>query len=99
MSAARSCPPPDDWQAAAACGGLPPRIVFSKKIKEAAPALRACTRCTVRRACEETVAPAENWFDGVCGGRLWRSGRPVSLPAELLPAALRHLPGQGGTLV
>ncbi|MFD7132382.1 WhiB family transcriptional regulator [Streptomyces sp. NPDC059894] len=65
------------WQSAAACAGLPPRVIFSKKAKEAAPALRACAGCTVRRACEEAVAPAENWFDGVCGGRLWRSGRPV----------------------
>ncbi|MFF3940843.1 WhiB family transcriptional regulator [Streptomyces phaeofaciens] len=66
------------WQSAAACAGLSPKVVFSKKAKEAAPALRACAGCPVRRACEETVAPAENWFDGVCGGRLWRSGRPVS---------------------
>ncbi|MEU0597686.1 WhiB family transcriptional regulator [Streptomyces sp. NPDC006393] len=81
------------WQSAAACAGLPPRIVFSKKVKEAAPALRACAGCTVRRHCEEAVAPADNWFDGVCGGRLWRSGRPVPLPAHLLPpAAGPHLP-------
>ncbi|WP_217549151.1 WhiB family transcriptional regulator [Streptomyces sp. GbtcB6] len=79
------CPPPA-WQAAAACTGLPPRVVFSKKVKEAAPALRACTRCPVRRDCEEAVAPADNWFDGVCGGRLWRRGRPVEIPARLLPA-------------
>jgi WhiB family redox-sensing transcriptional regulator len=82
-----SCPPdrprpsrPAGWQSAAACAGLSPRVVFSKKAKEAAPALRACAACTVRRACEEAVAPAESWFDGVCGGRLWRSGRPVPPP-------------------
>ncbi|MEU1177204.1 WhiB family transcriptional regulator [Streptomyces sp. NPDC005820] len=101
MPVTGSCPPPDQprpsrpsrpsrpagWQSAAACAGLPPRVVFSKKPKEAAPALRACALCPVRRACEETVAPAENWFDGVCGGRLWRSGRPV--PDSRLPGA-RH---------
>ncbi|MFF3845270.1 WhiB family transcriptional regulator [Streptomyces sp. NPDC002328] len=74
------------WQSAAACAGLPPRVIFSKKAKEAALALRACDVCTVRRACEEAVAPAESWFDGVCGGRLWRSGRPVAVPAPLAPA-------------
>ncbi|MET9086248.1 WhiB family transcriptional regulator [Streptomyces sp. NPDC004237] len=79
-----SCPPPA-WQATAACAGLPPRVVFSKKVKEVAPALRACARCPVRRDCEEAVAPAANWFDGVCGGRLWRRGRPVEIPAHLLP--------------
>ncbi|MFI9545300.1 WhiB family transcriptional regulator [Streptomyces sp. NPDC052016] len=89
MPETSSCPPDRPrpsravgWQSAAACAGLSPRIVFSKKAKEAAPALRACAGCTVRRACEEAVAPAENWFDGVCGGRLWRSGRPVAVPAR-----------------
>ncbi|WP_432155446.1 MULTISPECIES: WhiB family transcriptional regulator [unclassified Streptomyces] len=96
MSAAGSCPPPDPWQSAAACAGLPPGIVFAKKPKAAAPALRACARCTVRHACEQVVAPAENGFDGVCGGRLWRSGRPVPVPDALLPTALRYLPRQGG---
>ena len=86
-----SCPPPrpyDEpagWQSAAACAGLPPGAVFSKKVKEAAPVLRACARCPVRRNCERIVAPADNWFDGVCGGRLYRSGRPVEIPAHLLP--------------
>jgi WhiB family redox-sensing transcriptional regulator len=90
------------WQTAAACAGLPPRAVFSKKVKEAAPVLRACARCTVRQNCERTVAPADNWFDGVCGGRLYRSGRPVAIPAHLLPAALTALPAlpapRGGSL-
>ncbi|MFI9807627.1 WhiB family transcriptional regulator [Streptomyces sp. NPDC052301] len=84
--AARAIPPldPPGWQSAAACAGLPPRVVFSKKVKEAAPALRACVGCPVRRNCEKAVAPADNWFDGVCGGRLWRRGRPVQLPADFV---------------
>lgn len=93
MPETSSCPPDRPrpsraagWQSAAACAGLPPRIVFSKKAKEAAPALRACAGCTVRPACEEAVAPAENWFDGVCGGRLWRSGRPVAIADRLVAA-------------
>ena len=100
--ASSSCPPdrrPDRQTArtvqtarTAACAGLPPKAVFSKKVKEAAPVLRACARCTVRRDCERIVAPADNWFDGVCGGRLYRSGRPVEIPAHLLPAALTTRP-------
>ncbi|MCX2181105.1 WhiB family transcriptional regulator [Streptomyces sp. SKN60] len=65
------------WQAAAACAGLSPSVVFSRRGKEAAPALRACAVCPVSRECETAVAPAESWFDGVCAGRLWRNGRPV----------------------
>ncbi|MEW1826184.1 WhiB family transcriptional regulator [Streptomyces sp. NPDC088196] len=109
-----TCPPPRRHgcdgavgrQTAAACAGLPPKAAFSKKVKEAAPVLRACARCPVRRDCERIVAPADNWFDGVCGGRLHRSGRPVEIPAHLLPAALTAMPAlpitrapQGGSLV
>ncbi|MGW0830804.1 hypothetical protein [Streptomyces prunicolor] len=106
--ASSSCPPdrrPDrrpDRQATqtaqtAACAGLPPKAVFSKKVKEAAPVLRACARCTVRRDCERIVAPADSWFDGVCGGRLYRSGRVVEIPAHLLPEVLPVLSTLPGT--
>lgn len=74
-----SAAPREPWQASAACAGLPPDVVFTKRAKIAAPALRACTSCPVRRECEQAVAPAESWFDGVCGGRLWRNGRPAAL--------------------
>jgi hypothetical protein len=71
-------PDSPSWQAAAACAGLPPTVVFARRPQQAAPALRACTVCTVRRECEQAVAPAESFFDGVCAGRLWRNGRPVT---------------------
>ncbi|MFJ3581647.1 WhiB family transcriptional regulator [Streptomyces sp. NPDC090127] len=67
------------WRAAAACSGLPPQIVFARREAEARPALKACERCPVVRQCEETVAPAESFFDGVSAGRLWRNGRLVRL--------------------
>ncbi|MEU7024219.1 WhiB family transcriptional regulator [Streptomyces sp. NPDC046203] len=70
-------PDTSPWQATAACAGLSPTVVFSRRGKEAAPALRACAVCPVSRECETVVAPAESWFDGVCAGRLWRNGRPV----------------------
>ncbi|NGO73815.1 hypothetical protein [Streptomyces boncukensis] len=65
--------------ASPACAGLPARTVFAEREQDALPALRACRRCLVRRWCEETVAPAASWFDGVSAGRLWRNGRPVTL--------------------
>ncbi|WP_237322025.1 WhiB family transcriptional regulator [Streptomyces sp. JJ36] len=70
---------PAPWQHAAACRGLPARTVFARRERDALPALRACLRCPVQQRCEETVAPAESWFDGVSAGRLWRNGRPVTL--------------------
>ncbi|MFF2777846.1 WhiB family transcriptional regulator [Streptomyces sp. NPDC058052] len=72
-----SQPDPTPWQAAAACAGLSPSVVFARRERQAAPALRACAACPVPRECEAAVAPAESWFDGVCAGRLWRNGRPV----------------------
>ncbi|MEU7566253.1 WhiB family transcriptional regulator [Streptomyces fradiae] len=94
-SAPQPSPPPSEvmeffgWRAAAACSGLPPHIVFARRETEAGPALAACDRCPVVRRCLEAVAPAESWFDGVSGGRLWRNGRPVRLR--------RHTGGTGGT--
>jgi len=93
--------PASPWQSAAACAGLPARTVFARRAAEAAPALRACEVCTVRRECEAAVAPAASWFDGVCAGRLWRNGTPVRLPdparaaAGPAPASARS----GGTLL
>ncbi|MFD7918938.1 WhiB family transcriptional regulator [Streptomyces sp. NPDC059740] len=71
--------PSDTWTASAACVGLPPETVFARDPETAAPALHACAHCPVRRRCEETVAPADTWFDGVSAGRLWHNGRPVRL--------------------
>ncbi|WP_175409952.1 WhiB family transcriptional regulator [Streptomyces sp. TRM64462] len=84
MRSAAAAPPPTpsqrlDWRASAACAGLPPHVVFARRRDVAEPALRACGRCLVRRRCEETVAPAESWFDGVSAGILWRNGRPVAV--------------------
>ncbi|MFE6228793.1 WhiB family transcriptional regulator [Microtetraspora glauca] len=89
-----SQPDPTPWQAAAACAGLSPAVVFARRERQAAPALRACAACPVPRECEAAVAPAESWFDGVCAGRLWRNGRPVQ-PRS----ATRHTtPGTAGPL-
>ncbi|MEV0260890.1 WhiB family transcriptional regulator [Streptomyces sp. NPDC050617] len=76
---------PTDWRTHAACAGLPDEAVFARRPEPALPALRACAVCSVRRRCLETVAPAESLFDGVSGGRLWRNGREVRIPADLAP--------------
>ncbi|MFB7375489.1 WhiB family transcriptional regulator [Streptomyces sp. NPDC056222] len=88
-------PDSSSWQAAAACVGLSPSVVFSRRAQQAAPALRACAACPVRRECETAVAPAESWFDGVCAGRLWRNGRavPEARTAKVLGAAAGGIRG------
>ncbi|MFJ8231742.1 WhiB family transcriptional regulator [Streptomyces sp. NPDC094448] len=81
------------WRTAAACAGLPPQIVFARREAEARPALEACRRCPVARRCEESVAPAESYFDGVSAGRLWRNGRLVRLRGHYV--APSHVASEG----
>ncbi|MFG3284678.1 WhiB family transcriptional regulator [Streptomyces sp. NPDC048111] len=76
----------EDWRTHAACIGLPDHAVFAREPEAARPALRACGICPVRRCCLEAVAPQDNWFDGVSGGRLWSNGRQVRVPADAGPA-------------
>ena len=81
------------WSARPACAGLEPAVVFARRVKDAAPALRACARCTLHQACEAVVAPAETWFDGVCAGRLWRNGRAVAALDPVQPTPAPRSPG------
>ncbi|MFH8981357.1 WhiB family transcriptional regulator [Streptomyces varsoviensis] len=76
---------PEDWRGDAACSGLPDRAVFARRREAALPALRACAVCRVRQRCLEAVAPYDNWFDGVSGGRLWRNGKEVAASDALAP--------------
>ncbi|MGK5631141.1 WhiB family transcriptional regulator [Streptomyces sp. URMC 123] len=69
-----------DWRADARCAALPMTSVFARRRAEAQPALRACNTCPIVEPCLRTVDPANTWFDGVCGGRLWSNGREVLLP-------------------
>lgn len=66
-----------DWRLRAGCTDLPTASVFARCLPEARRALRACNACPVTEQCLLTVDPANTWFDGVCGGRLWRNGREV----------------------
>ncbi|MFG2178941.1 WhiB family transcriptional regulator [Streptomyces abikoensis] len=78
---------PVDWRSHAACVGLPDAAVFARRPKDALPALRACAGCPVARYCLEAVAPRESWFDGVCGGRLWRNGKEARIADALAAEA------------
>ncbi|MFH9419999.1 WhiB family transcriptional regulator [Streptomyces sp. NPDC017529] len=75
----RPAPEFPDWRERARCADLPVAAVFSRTAAEARPVLRACNACPVIESCLRTVDPANTWFDGVCGGRLWSNGREVPL--------------------
>lgn len=40
-------------------------------------ALTYCARCPVKAECVMIVKPHESYFDGICGGIIWKNGRPV----------------------
>ncbi len=51
------------------------------------PGLRLCTGCPFVRECIARVQPASSWFDGVCGGRVWRNGNVIYTLPEVEGAA------------
>jgi len=44
-------------------------------------ALSYCARCPVKAECVMIVKPHESYFDGICGGIIWKNGRPVGAKA------------------
>jgi hypothetical protein len=50
------------------------QIEHNKLAKEA---LNYCAVCPVRKQCLMVVKPRESYFDGICGGVIWRNGQRV----------------------
>jgi hypothetical protein len=42
--------------------------------------LVVCNDCPVRSWCLNWVDPKRNFYDGIVGGHIWRSGQPVKDP-------------------
>lgn len=60
----------------AACKGADPSLFDHYEGDEVDDALSYCDRCPVIQECEEYVSPRRSYFDGVCGGKIWRNGHP-----------------------
>ena len=43
---------------------------------EALPVLKICATCEYQVECLKRVNPAENYYDGIAGGYVWRNGKP-----------------------
>ncbi|MFD4480542.1 hypothetical protein ACFVXC_35390 [Streptomyces sp. NPDC058257] len=52
--------------------------------------LAVCHGCPFRAQCVDLVTPSASQFDGVCGGRLWRSGHVLATCEDARPAELRE---------
>lgn len=49
-------------------------------------ALEYCSACPVTKECLMIVKPAESYFDGICGGTVWKNGQPArSKPKPIEP--------------
>lgn len=44
-------------------------------------ALNHCAVCPVKAECVMIVQPHTSYFDGICGGIIWKNGRPVGSKA------------------
>lgn len=75
------------WVDQAPCAGawwltdLPPHILErtprSKVVAAMQPTLKLCAECPFTRECVERVAPTESFYDGVCGGKVYRNGQVI----------------------
>lgn len=59
----------------APCASADPWLFDQSSIDLAMPALNYCRFCPFWIECDEWVAPGENAYDGVVGGKVWRNGR------------------------
>jgi len=53
-------------------------------------ALTYCARCPVKAECVMIVKPHESYFDGICGGIIWKNGRPVGSKVKPKPVTEFH---------
>lgn len=58
----------------AACAGIDPAFFDSWQGVDVDTALIFCSRCPVRRGCEDVVRPRKSFFTGVAGGKVWHEG-------------------------
>ena len=68
---------PHILSASAACRGADPTVFDAVEGELVLLALSYCSRCLVRRQCNEFVKPQRSYYDGVVAGHLWRYGRKV----------------------
>lgn len=64
--------------AGAACLNANPRLFDITDPIRATFALRYCRLCPVKGLCLAVVNPEKSYYDGICGGIVWRNGREVA---------------------
>jgi WhiB family redox-sensing transcriptional regulator len=84
---ARRLPRSEAWLDDAPCRGMwwltdiPPDLTRhharASVVAAMRPALELCADCPFTRECLARVEPRLSFYDGVCGGLVWRNGEPI----------------------
>lgn len=73
----------------APCRNSDPWLFDQHQIDLAQPALQICKSCPFWENCDEWVSPRANFFDGVCGGKVWRNGKVLAKLIHAFPNRLQ----------
>ena len=63
----------------AECRKADPSLFDHIDLNLAQPALHYCNTCLVRVECIKWVRPEKSFFDGVCGGSVWKNGKQIAM--------------------
>lgn len=73
----------------APCRNLDPHLFDQYQIDLARPALEVCKTCPFWKECDDLITPRANFFDGVCGGKVWRNGKVLAKLSHAFPDSLK----------
>ena len=76
-----------DFVSNAPCRDADPWLFDQYQLDLAQPGLQYCRGCSFLEMCESLVEPSTSFFDGVCGGKVWRNG-------NILAKLSQHNPNQ-----
>ena len=68
----------------APCARKDPWLFDQMQIDMAIPALQICKGCSFWQNCEDLLEPKRSYYDGICGGKVWKNGRIL---AKLNPSS------------
>lgn len=63
----------------AECRSADPSLFDHFDLNRALPALNYCDTCPIRVECIKWVRPEKSFFDGVCGGSVWKNGKQIAM--------------------
>lgn len=62
----------------APCRDSDPWLFDQINLDLAQPALNICKTCSFWNECEELISPRASYYDGICGGKVWRNGKVLA---------------------